>query len=230
MRGHKAAVTLVCALLAALAGAAPSLAQQQPRPPAFSPSLLFGLGHRPPPPSLVFSYDGFSVDASAARKVQSPQRTVRLIQAQIDLVRHVGLKPEVLAALRGTPIRADTARLGETERYVAGQGVLLKVKRLDPRRPALLAGLLRAYYDQRLAAVPAGADIARYRAEALTRHAWPKTALMLQSDTDYFALTASAYLYGAITREPYSRADLRQTQPQYYRWLAQLFDGGRARG
>jgi hypothetical protein len=52
---------------------------------------------------------------------------------------------------------------------------------------------------------------------------------MLRDDPDYFALTASAYLYGAITREPYTRANLRKTQPDAYQWLANLFDDGKGR-
>ena len=40
---------------------------------------------------------------------------------------------------------------------------------------------------------------------------------------------ATAYIDGAITREPYTRADLKNTAPQYYLWLANLFDGGKPR-
>lgn len=227
MRRPKAVVLLLAAALAWLGGAA--AAPAEPGHLDFSPAALFGLGRRAPPPSLTFAYHGFSVDASRARRLQPAEKTQRAIDAQIDLVEHVGLKPDVLAEMRATPIRADIAKQGEGARYVAGQGVWLKVRRLDPRRPVLLAGLLRAYHDQRLATQPAGMDVARFRGEALSHHAWPKTALMLQSDTDYFALTGAVYLYGSITREPYSRADLRQTQPQYYHWLAQLFDDGKPR-
>jgi hypothetical protein len=158
---------------------------------------------------------------------------VRQIKAQIDLVEHMGLKPETLAFMRTVPILADPAKpnaQGEAVHYVRGRGVVIRVNKLSPKKPILLGGLLRAYYDQRLASGPANSDIARFRTEAAARHVWPKTALMLQSDGDYFALTGSAYLHGAITHEPYTRVNLRQTQPRYYRWLAQLFDDGRARG
>ena len=52
---------------------------------------------------------------------------------------------------------------------------------------------------------------------------------MLQNNQQFFALTSTAYLYGDITREPYTRADLKKTEPQYFQWLATLFDGGKAR-
>ena len=36
---------------------------------------------------------------------------------------------------------------------------------------------------------------------------------MLQGNDEFFALSAAAYLYGTITREPYTRADLKKTEP-----------------
>lgn len=227
MRRLSAAIA-VFAVVAGLS-ASPALATPDQQS-GFAPPPLFSLAPRKPPPSLIFTYQGFQVDASHGATGQAPDRTVRQIKAQIDLVRKVGLKPDVLAAMRATPIQADPMKLGESARYVRGQGVLIKVAKLAPKKPVLLSGLLAAYHDQKLAAGPGQADIARFRNEAVARHVWPKSALMLQSDGDYFALTGSAYLYGAITREPYTRANLRQTQPAYYQWLAGFFDAGRARG
>jgi len=224
MRRAQAAISLLAAL--ALFGAAPT----QAAAPAFSAPALFDLLPHKPQPSLVFAYDGFQVDASGARRTQSPEKTVLAVKAQIDLVERVRLKPDILAFMRTVPIKADPTKTGDPVRYAAGQGVLLKVKRLEPKKALLLAGLLEAYHDQKLNAVPAGADVNRFLVQAQTAHKWPKSAMMLQSDADYFGLTASTYLWGASTREPYSRQKLRQTQPDYYRWLAQMFDDGHARG
>ncbi len=231
MRRLSAAV----ALLAVLAGPTAASTSQAFALPKFATAPpLFNLAPHRPQPSLVFTYDGFQVDASAAPRGQSADKTVRQIRAQIDLVQHMSLKPETLAFMRTVPILADPAKPnapGESVHYVRGKGVVLRVNKLSPRKPILLSGLLRAYHDQHLDPA-ARTDVARFRNEVIVRTppVWPKTALMLQSDTDYFALTSSAYLYGAITHEPYTRANLRQTQPRYYRWLAQFYDDGRARG
>lgn len=195
----------------------------------FPSNLLLALGQHNPPPSLVFSYHGFQIDASAAQRQEAPERTVKALQRQVDLVEHVGLTPEILASLRTNRVLADPSKTGEADRYVPGQGVVVNVTRLDPKRPILLTGLLKAYHEQRLSSGVLAGDVDHYRLEALTRHDWPKGALMLRSDSDFFALTSAAYLYGAITWEPYSRAKLRRTQPGYCRWLASLFDGGKAR-
>jgi hypothetical protein len=187
----------------------------------------FSLFH--PQPSLVFVYRGWSVRAAAAAGAQRPDKTVRAIKAQIDLVEQLGLKPQVMSTFRALPIYADTSNGREAGHYAADRRIMLRVKRLDAKRPSLLHALLLAYQDQRLPGGFANPDIARFRQQIIARHVWPKTAIMLQNDGEFFAVTASAYLFGDITREPYTRADLRKTQPEYYQWLANLFDDGRPR-
>ncbi|MBV9510607.1 MAG: hypothetical protein JO303_10040 [Caulobacteraceae bacterium] len=188
---------------------------------------LFGAAK--PQPSLVFDYQGWRVDASGAAKAQRPAKTVKAIRAQIDLVQRAGLPQAVLQVMRAVPVTAATGLSPDPNGYVRGRGVTLHVKDLDDKRPVLLRLLLYAYEDQGLPGGGANPDVARFRQAAAAEHVWPKTAAMLRSDADYFAMTASAYLVGAITREPYTRANLRRTQPDAYQWLARLFDGGRAR-
>src|SRR5471030_470597 len=65
--------------------------------PVFNMSL-FAPRHRPPPPQLVFDYHGWHVDASKAARGQAPEKTVKAMKTQIDIVEHVGLKPQMLAA------------------------------------------------------------------------------------------------------------------------------------
>jgi hypothetical protein len=194
--------------------------------PLFAPSL-FGPG--PPPPSLDFSYRGWTVKADAAARAQRPDKTVRAIKAQIDIIEQLRLRPDLIAQLRAEPIYADISAGREVGRYSADRRVLLRVRRLDPKRPSLLHAVLLAYQDRHLPSGFANADIGRFRQRIIARHVWPKNAMMLQNNGEFFAITASAYLYGEITREPYTRADLRKTQPDYVQWLANLFDGGRPR-
>jgi hypothetical protein len=197
-----------------------------------SPTPFFGaplFGPRRPPPNLDFTYRGWTVRADAAAHLQPPEKTVAAIKAQIDIVEQLNLRPEVIAAWRAMPIYVDASNGREVGRYSSDRRILLRVRRLDAKRPALLHAALLAYQDQRLPAGFANPDIARYRQDIAGRHVWPKAAIMLQNNGEFFAVTASAYLYGEITREPYTRADLRKTQPNYYGWLAKLFDGGRPR-
>ena len=190
---------------------------------------FFDLGRHGPPPSLVFTYRGWRVDASRVRAMK-PEVVVRRIEAQLDLVAKAGVRGDVLAFARTVPIVADSAPGAEPGRYVRGRGIIVQVKLLDPKKPMVLRQLLYAYLDQKLPGGFANPEVARFRQEAIARKAWPQTAAMLQNDPDFFAYTATAYLVGAITREPYNRANLRKTQPYYYQWLGNVLDGGKARG
>ena len=197
--------------------------------PAANAGLLGPLFTARPEPSLVFGYRGWRVDATRALKGQRPLVTVRKLKTQIDLVEQVGLSTQVLAFMRGVPIFGVPPTAPDPGRYVPGQGVFIRAKGLDDKRPVLLRQLLYAYEHLQMPGGFANPMAERLRAEAAAKHVWPKGATMLRSGADYFALTASAYLYGAITSEPYTRADLKRTQPDAYQWLADLFDGGRPR-
>ena len=178
---------------------------------------------RPAPPGLRLS-------RLAGRRVAHgaglpADKTVRAIEAQLDLVGTPGLRPDVLARMRAAPIIV-VAGDGARRRHYAHGGVLLDARRLDPKKPLALFGLLQAYAGSRPARAACQPRLDRFRREALAAHVWPKTALMLQSTGDFFAATAAVYLVGTTNREPYTRAHLRQTQPAYYQWLADLFDRG----
>jgi hypothetical protein len=208
---------LACAAFGASADSQPVL-----------PQPFFGMARSRPAPPLVFAYHGWRVDAARTARAQPAGRTVRAVMAQLDLVERAGLRPDVLALMRATPILvvSDTR---EPVSYSRASGILLNGRRLDPRKPAALLGLLAAYLDHGLPGGLANPDIERYRREALAAHVWPKTALMLRDNADFFAMTAGTYLLGATTREPYTRAHLAKTQPGYYQWLARLFDNGAPR-
>jgi hypothetical protein len=199
--------------------------------PGLTSPALFGLRPAAPPPSLAFTYRGWRIDASRAARAQPAVRTVRAIKAQIDIVEHLGLRPDVLAFMRAQPVVCDGVSDPDLEAsdYALGRGVVVHARRLDAKKPILLYALLKAYHAQRLPGGFANPDVERLRLQAAGRRVWPKTARMLQSNNEFFALSAAAYLYGAITREPYTRADLRKTEPQCYQWLAALFDAGRPR-
>ena len=40
---------------------------------------------------------------------------------------------------------------------------------------------------------------------------------------EFFAVTASLYLWGKVARPPHDRETLRAKQPYYYAWLGELF-------
>ncbi len=189
------------------------------------PPKLIDPGRPNAPTPLVFAYRGWRVDASRTARALPADKTVQAIEAQLDLVARQGLSAGVLARMNAAPIIVVAGAAGDGVIYAHG-AVLLDARRLDPKKPLALFGLLQAYADRGLPGGLANPDVERFRQQALAARVWPKTALMLQSPGDFFAATAAVYLLGTTNREPYARAHLRQTQPAYYQWLADLFDRG----
>jgi len=46
---------------------------------------------------------------------------------------------------------------------------------------------------------------------------------VLTNNREFFAVTASLYLWGYVARPPNNRETLRLKQPYYYDWLGKLF-------
>lgn len=178
---------------------------------------------------LIFDYRGFHVDLSAARGTMPDAKMTVAVKRQIDIVDKIGLKPQVVAFMRTIKVRANPkqTRTGPGH-YGRAAGIDLRMPLLEPEKPILLHELLHAYHDQQLPAGFANADVERFYERGKTA-GWPVDSYMMSNSHEFFATTASVYLFGDIPRPPESRKQLRTKQPQYYQWLADLFDDGRAR-
>jgi hypothetical protein len=178
---------------------------------------------------LIFDYRGFRVDLSTARGTMADAKMIAAVKRQIDMVEQVKLKPDVVAFMRTVKIWANPkeTRTGPGH-YSRATGIDLRMPLLDDKKPILLHELLHAFHDQKLPAGFANADIKSFYQRGKSA-GWPQDSYMMNNDHEFFATTASVYLYGDIPRPPESRKQLRAKQPQYYQWLADLFDDGRAR-
>jgi hypothetical protein len=177
---------------------------------------------------LIFEYHGWQVDLTNAKGAEPDGKMIGAVKRQLDIVEHVNLKPQVLQFMRTIKVWADPtkAKFGPGH-YGRATGVDLRVKRLDPHKPIVLHEFLHAYHDKM---VPAGfdnADIKQFFERG--KQFWPPGSYVLSNGREFFAVTASVYLFGDIDRPPQSRAQLRAKQPAYYKWLADLFDDGRPR-
>jgi hypothetical protein len=141
----------------------------------------------------------------------------------------VKLKPKVVAFMRTVNVWANPKRTGlGPGHYSHKTGIDLQMDQLEPNKPILLHELLHAFHDQELPQGFANADVERFY-ERGKAAGWPADSYMMSNSHEFFAVTASVYLYGDIPRPPESRKQLRAKQPQYYQWLADLFDDGKAR-
>jgi hypothetical protein len=177
---------------------------------------------------LIFDYHGWHVDLTNAKGAEPDRKMVGAVKRQLDIVEHVNLKPQVLQFMRTIKIWANpaNAKFGPGH-YGHSTGIDLRVKRLDPHKPIILHELLHAYNDQVLPGGFRNPEIMKFFQRG--KKDWPAGSYMLSNNREFFAVTASVYLFGDIVRPPYSRAQLRAKQPVYYKWLAKLFDDGKPR-
>ncbi|ANM11025.1 MULTISPECIES: hypothetical protein [unclassified Rhizobium] len=178
--------------------------------------------------ALVFNYHGWQVDLTNARGAEPDREMVTAVKRQLDIVEHVDLKPDILKFMRTIRIWANPAAAGfGPGHYSSKTGIDLRVRGLEPDKPIILHELLHAYNDRMLPGGFGNSDIKQFfnSGQAL----WLGNSYMMSNDREFFAVTASVYLFGDIDRPPYSRSQLKTNQPRYYQWLATLFDDGRPR-
>ncbi|MCK9907816.1 hypothetical protein MXD81_01645 [Microbacteriaceae bacterium K1510] len=178
---------------------------------------------------LIFEYHGWHIDLTKARGKEPDQKMITAVKRQLDIVEQVNLKPQALQFMRTIKLWAnpDLSEKVGPGHYGHATGVDFRVKLLDPQKPIILHELLHAYHDRMLPGGFDNADVASYFERA--RGQWPSESYMMSNKREFFAVTASVYLFGSIDREPHSRENIRNKQPRYYQWLADQFDGGRPR-
>lgn len=88
-------------------------------------------------------------------------------------------------------------------------------------RPVLLHELLHAYHDRGLPGGFGNPAIMAWFKQATEKKAYPADAYLMTNEKEFFAVTASVFLSGKDG--PVDRAQIRQAQPDYYRYLVWLF-------
>jgi len=115
----------------------------------------------------------------------------------------------------GTPVdMAEQVNLGV---------VKIRPSLLDPERPILLHELLHAYHAQIIPQGFRAPAILYYYDLAKKEPLYPIDAYLMTNEREFFAVTASVFLYGKADQEPFTRSNLKQKQPEYYSYLVWLF-------
>jgi hypothetical protein len=102
---------------------------------------------------------------------------------------------------------------------------VIKVRPLsiDTREPVVLHELLHFYHQHIL---PEGFNdpaVLHHYNLAKGNQLYPANAYLMTNEKEFFAVTASVFLYGKAAQEPFTRAALKQKQPEYYNHLVWLF-------
>jgi hypothetical protein len=174
----------------------------------------------------VYAYHGWHVDAShvpglTEESVMSP------VKKQIDAIETRGIAQDIVEFMRTVPLHAEKASRDAAPAHYSGreQGIDFQLDALDPKKPVLLHELLRAFHEQKLRSSDTVINDA-YQASRASG-VWPTDSAMMKSAQEFFAATATVYLAGAIDTPPFTPGRLHEAQPEYWKWLGEVFDGFR---
>jgi len=207
---------------AALAGIVLSLAAPVP---AIS-TLVWA--QAPAAPSIPLdgrlAYRGFAVDATEIKDAPQYKAVMTSLVHQIDIVADCGAKPDQLQFFRSQTVFVKHAPPGGMGHFDSrSPGVTVAGIVAESQKPILLHELLHAYHFRVMPDRYRNAEILTFFQRAQGTGAYPKDAYLLKNVQEFFAVTASLYLWGNVDRPPHTREALKAAQPVYYAWLGQLF-------
>lgn len=170
------------------------------------------------------NHHGFKVDFSQIKDSPQKDTAIKAVKRQIEIVRDIKLSEDNLNFFRSIPIVMIPADSGTPGVYGGiKRTVFLKARELAPNRPILLHELLHAYHHLKIADGFQNARIRAFYEEAQSKYPNFKNEYFLSNAREFFAVTASIYLYGDIPRRPSSQSTIKKAQPDYYLYLQTLF-------
>lgn len=167
---------------------------------------------------------GFQVDQS--KQILSADAMASL-EAQLRIVESVGLPPAILASMQNTAIVVDPGLTGNPGIFAVRNGVgavYIRPVVFSADKPILLHELLHAYHFSTLGM---GRPEIRQAFEQVQKEnpfrARFRSAHFLENPKEFFAVTATLYLFGDIQQPPFSCAVLAKLDRDYLGFLSAQF-------
>ncbi len=214
----RAALALVFAFAASALAQAPAGVHRAPpvatAPAAAAPSA---------PVDGKVTYRGFTVDVTAIQSMPTYSAVIASVAHQIDIVADCGARPDIIRFFQTQVIMLAPPTPQGPGHFNANQpGVTISSAVMAPQKPILLHELLHAWHFRVLPGAFRNADIVAYYNRARNGGLYPPREYVLKDVQEFFAVTASLYLWGHVDRAPFTREKLKAAQPVYYAWLGQL--------
>lgn len=170
------------------------------------------------------NHHGFKADISQIKDSPQKNRIIKAVERQIEIVEKVDLSNDVLIFFKTVPIVMVPADSGTPGVYGGiKKTVFLKGQDLAPDRPILLHELLHAYHHLKIAGGFQNKQIQAFYQDAKSKYPNSEKEYFLSSAKEFFAVTASIYLFGDIQRPPFKQSTIRKAQTDYYQYLETLF-------
>ena len=170
-------------------------------------------------------YRGFQVNYNEVQDAQNFESLRSAMNKQIDMVLAVGVPDRLRNFFQRVPIKVRAGKESWGGHYTGkSKAVELTSGFLSSgHKPALLHELLHAYHHQVLPGGFNNRQVLAYYNRAKELQAYDPNSHMMANVLEYFASTATAYLYGVTQLEPFTREKVQKGQPYYYRYLESLF-------
>lgn len=131
------------------------------------------------------------------------------------------LSASVWDSEKGWPTNIDPV----TRAQIAHTGVVMfrptTLAGRDRERPALLHELLHAYHDHILPNGFASPAALSWFKQTADKQLYPADQYLMTNEKEFFAVTASVFLFGRDGA--FARANIKEKQPDYYKYLVWLF-------
>jgi hypothetical protein len=177
-----------------------------------------------PPANGLMVYRGYHIDARPILNSPDYPAIMASMPHQIDIVADCGLRPDVLSFFQSQPIILRPGLRGQFGHFDPHvPGVSIEDAVAAPQKPIVLHELLHAYHWYRIPGGFNNPEILTFYQRARSGQRYPESAYVVKNVQEFFAVTASLYLWGHVDREPFSRENLKARQPVYYAWLGQFF-------
>jgi hypothetical protein len=161
---------------------------------------------------------------TAAQGAPNLQAIESSMKHQIDIIADCGATPKVIDFFKSQEIFLKSGSADGGGHFNANsKGVALDIAVDPPEKPIALHEMLHAYHYWVLPERGQNPDVLRFYQRAKDGGFYPADAYVLKNPFEFFAVTASLYLWGNVDRPPHDRKTLHDKQPVYYQWLGDQF-------
>lgn len=177
-------------------------------------------------PADRLSSFGFTLDftqASAAGDARA--QLLANLNRQLQAIHQLPLSETFGRFIVSQPIVVDR-ELDVPGAYRRGVGVRVPAGFPAEAGPVILHELVHAFHDQKLAGGWKNPTPIAFHHDAVARRLYPARAVAMRNAIEYLAYCATAVMVGTIERAPFTRAAVRQNQPDFEIWIAATFMEG----
>ena len=174
--------------------------------------------------ATTFAYRGFTVDVTAAQSASNLNDVEKSLKHQIDITADCGTTSKIMDFFKSQTIFVKPGQGDGGGRFSSKvKGVAVDIVIQAPEKPVVLHEMLHAYHWWVLPDGFGNAEVKQFYERARDNTFYPPDAYVLKNVQEFFAVTASLYLWGNVDRPPHDRKTLHDKQPVYYRWLGDQF-------